>query len=282
MQTILTAFHGFEELLLAFLISLPRMYAFITMTGIIGAAAVPRLARNAAILILSLPIIPANLAHIGVVGTDVPTFALHFAKEYAIGFILGYMIGWLFWSVNSAGDFIDNQRGAAIASSVDPLLGHETSPLGMLFSQAFLTYFYSIGGMLLVTGIVYKSYLLWPVTRMLPIVSAQFPVLILDVLDLAMRTMFVLAAPVVVMMFLAELALALVSRFAPQIQVFILAMPIKSGIGILVLVFYLSTMFPFASDQQSFFVEFVDSFYAILQSGANSPSSTGSPGAGTP
>jgi len=282
MLGILSGFQAFEELVIALLISLPRIYAFITMAGIMNASAVPRLARNAAILILSLPLIPVNMAHVSVVGEDLPSFAAYFAKEYAIGFVFGYMIGWIFWAVTAAGDFMDNQRGAAIASSIDPLQGHETSPLGNLFSQAFVTYFYAVGGMLVIMGIIYKSFVLWPVTNMLPIVSDRFPVLILDILDLGMRTMFILAAPVIAMMFLAEFALALVSRFAPQIQVFILAMPIKSAIAIFILIFYIKIMFPFASDQHSLFFDLTDRLYAILERGAEILSDGGAEETGSP
>lgn len=268
MLGLLSAFHAYEELVLAFLVSLPRAYAFIAMSGIMNTAAVPRLARNAAILVISLPLVPVNMTNLSAIGEGLPAFAAFFAKEYAIGFLLGYMIGWLFWAVGAAGDFIDNQRGAAIAASIDPLQGHETSPLGNLFSRAFLTYFYSVGGILAVLGILYKSYVLWPITRMVPIVSEQFPILVLEVLDLGMRTMFIIAAPVIALMFLSELALAIVSRFAPQIQVFILAMPIKSAIAILVLIFYIKILFPYAADQQSLFYDYADRLLSTLQHGA--------------
>jgi len=56
------------------------------------------------------------------------------------------------------------------------------------------------------------------------------------------------AAPAIVAMFLAELGLALVSRFTPQLQVFFLAMPIKSALALLVLVLYMSTLFEYAGD----------------------------------
>jgi len=53
---------------------------------------------------------------------------------------------------------------------------------------------------------------------------------------------------VLLAMFMAELGLALVSRFAPQLQVFFLAMPIKSALGILVLMVYGSTLFDYSLD----------------------------------
>ena len=47
-------------------------------------------------------------------------------------------------------------------------------------------------------------------------------------------------------MFLAEVGLALVSRFAPQLQVFFLAMPIKSALALLVLILYMKVLFGYA------------------------------------
>ena len=54
-----------------------------------------------------------------------------------------------------------------------------------------------------------------------------------------------LSSPVIVVMFLAEMGLALVSRFVPQLQVFFLAMPIKSAIAMLVLMLYMGTLFEY-------------------------------------
>ncbi len=267
METLIGLFQQFEAYLLALLISIPRIYGFLTTVPILSAGAVPRLARNAVILILCIPIVPVNFANAEGIDRTLSTVAYFFAKEFAIGFVFGYMVGWIFWMITAVGDLIDNQRGAAIASSIDPLQGTETSPLGNLFSQAFVTYFFSIGGMLIVLQVLYTSYNLWPVTQALPILSTDFPVLILKIIDHAMRTMFVLAAPVVAIMFLSEFALALVSRFAPQIQVFILAMPIKSGVAIAILVFYCNLLFPYASEQRSYFVTFTDELYTILEVG---------------
>ena len=83
MLGLLSAFHAYEELVLAFLVSLPRAYAFIAMSGIMNTAAVPRLARNAAILVISLPLVPVNMTNLSAIGEGLPAFAAFFAKEKA-------------------------------------------------------------------------------------------------------------------------------------------------------------------------------------------------------
>jgi len=72
------------------------------------------------------------------------------------------------------------------------------------------------------------------------------PMVILDLMDKLMRLALLFSAPVIFSMFLAEVALGLVSRFVPQLQVFFLAMPIKSGIAIFVFAIYTATLMNYA------------------------------------
>jgi type III secretion protein T len=239
----------FEREVIAFILTLPRVYLFVTVSQIMGLQAVPRLVRNVVVLVLAGFATPVNLAHFDAFGGTVLSYAGYFAKECAIGILLGYIIGWIFWAVQAAGTLIDNQRGAAIASSIDPLHGHETTPLGTLFAQAFLTYAFVTGAILHLILLLYQSYVIWPAGRMIPIPPEGFPALMLAVADNGMRLMAIIAAPIVAIMFLAEFALALVSRFAPQVQVFILAMPIKSALAVLILIFYFSRFLPFAAGE---------------------------------
>ncbi len=266
-ELILSIINEYKPYLLALLLSLARPHAFLSASQVLAPSAVPRMARNAAILTMVIPIVPVNIAYARIIEPSLFTYVLLFAKEYALGFLMGYGVAWLFWAVQTAGDFIDNQRGAAIASSIDPLQGHEASPLGNLFSQAFVTYFFSAGGFLLVLKLLYTSFSAWPVMRGLPLLSPELPALALTIMDSGMRLMFVLAAPAIAIMFLAEFSLAIVSRFAPQLQVFILAMPIKSGLALMILIFYFATMFDVAYKNSTSFEPYIRRLYAILQAG---------------
>lgn len=266
-ETFLFFFRLFDNEIIALLLTLPRIYGFLSTSELLNPGAVPRMARTAAILSLSAFAIPLNLQYVAEFDRTVTTFAVHFAKEYCIGFLLGYLVGWLFWTVQAAGGLIDNQRGASMASSMDPLQGHETSPLGILFSQAFLTYVFVIGAVLPVLGLLYQSYTIWPITRAVPVISSEFPVYMLALADKALRLVVVLAGPIVAVMFLAEFALAMVSRFAPQIQVFILAMPIKSILAIFVLIFYFSVLLPNAASQLNGLQGYAAQLYGMLRAG---------------
>ena len=170
------------------------------------------------------------------------------AKEVGIGLALGYVINIPFWAIESVGFFIDNQRGATMASALNPLSGSQTSPLGILLTQALVTLFFISGTFLFMLYSLYQSYRLWPVFEFFPVFAINGPEFFLAQLDTLMRLTVLLGGPVVIVMFLSEFGLALVSRFAPQLNVFILAMPIKSAVGIALLGIYAGFIIHYFND----------------------------------
>ena len=69
-------------------------------------------------------------------------------------------------------------------------------------------------------------------------------IMVLGTLDEMLKTTVVISAPVIIVMFLATIGLGLVNRTAPQLNVFFLSMPVKSALGVAMLIVYL----PFIMD----------------------------------
>ena len=74
---------------------------------------------------------------------------------------------------------------------------------------------------------VFDSYQVWPAAELAPRFAPDAGLQALAVLDQVLRAGFVLASPLLAALLLAELALALVGRVAPQLHVFDLAMAVK-------------------------------------------------------
>ncbi len=265
MDVVVSIWKTFDAQIMALILTLPRIYAFLDASQLLNSSAVPTLPRGVAILSLALLAVPINLEYASGVDLSAAWLAFYFGKEFVVGFLSGYIVSLMFWVVQAAGELIDNQRGSAIASSIDPLQGEESTPLGNLFSQAFLTYIFSAGLFLPVLGVLYRSFVLWPATKALPVLSDTFPAMMLGLFDGAMRLAFVLAAPIVAIMFIAEFALAMISRFSPQIQVFVLAMPIKSILAIMVLTFYVGELFPFAGYQSLLATGAIEQLFKLMK-----------------
>jgi type III secretion protein T len=240
---------SYEELknyLLLLSVVQARLLPLFLLIPFMNKAMVPRMVTISVATALGLLVVP-TLPAVRLGEVDL-AFILLLGKEAIIGLVLGYVAAIPFWTMEAIGFVVDNQRGASMAATVNPMTGHDTSPLGMLFNYAFITFFLLSGGMTLLLGMIYDSYRLWPPMSFWPQWNMEAAELLMAQLNRFVMMALLLAAPVLLAMFMAELGLALVSRFAPQLQVFFLAMPIKSALGILVLMVYGSTLFDYSLD----------------------------------
>lgn len=232
--------------LVAFSYALPRLLALFTVLPMFNRQALPGSLRMGVAGALGLLLVPQLLEPAAAVERSGGEILVLVIKEGMIGFVMGWLFSLPLWAFEAMGAMIDNQRGASIAESINPLTGHDTSPLGDLFSQGFMVYMIVSGAFMLMLGAVYDSFLLWPVFDFWPRMNNTAPDFWLGQFDRMIHLAVLYGAPVIIAMFMAEIGLALVSRFAPQLQVFFLAMPIKSGIAMFLFAVYAQLLFHYA------------------------------------
>ncbi len=243
-----TALGEFQSFMVALAWTMPRTLALFVAIPIFPRNVMPGMLRLGLAASLGLVVAPSLMGQVAVMNLEGFQMGVLVVKEAFVGFVLGCLFAVPFWALEAVGFLVDNQRGASISSTLNPLTGDDSSPLGILFNQAFIVFFFISGGFMLMLDVFYESFRLWNVFSWFPHLRAEsMPVLIHQILRLVELTLL-LSAPVIVAMFLAEMGLALVSRFVPQLQVFFLAMPIKSALAFLVLVIYVATMFDYARD----------------------------------
>ncbi|MFQ9868018.1 MAG: EscT/YscT/HrcT family type III secretion system export apparatus protein [Bilophila wadsworthia] len=176
-------------------------------------------------------------------GLSPSTFALYGAilvKETLIGMFLGYLSGMLFWTIQCAGFFIDNQRGASMAEGPIRCPANRLRRSVRSFSRAPSTCF-STGAFLALLGVVYASYEIWPVTQLIPLSvfkDINLPLFFAGRVSWLLLMMLLLSGPIVVACLLTDVSLGLINRFASQLNVYVLAMPIKSGVAAFLMLFY--------------------------------------------
>ncbi|MBS1196652.1 MAG: EscT/YscT/HrcT family type secretion system export apparatus protein [Proteobacteria bacterium] len=237
-----------KAFLVALLSTQPRILAMFVAIPIFNSQIIPGMLRFSIAAGIGLLVAPRLAPTMSITELGALQALLLITKEAFIGFTLGFLIAIPFWSFEAVGFFIDNQRGASISATLNPLTGNDSSPMGILFNQAFIVFFFSIGGFFLLLNVVYDSFRLWDVLSWSPTLRPESMQAFLDQLSNMVRVAVLLCAPAIVAMFLAEIGLALISRFVPQLDVFFLAMPIKSALALVVLLVYLVTLFDYAQD----------------------------------
>ena len=238
----------FHRWILAAVLAMARIGGAFAICPALAESMIPGVARRAAVLGFSCLAIPFIKAEMPPGEPNVWMFGLLAFKEAIIGFLIGFFASIPFWVAENVGNFIDNQRGATMGEVYSPLSGTQVSTTGIFFTQIVSTVFFVSGAIFLMLGALYTSYSIWPV---FPADAASFiafapnaPVQVLGALDGMLKTTVVISAPVIIVMFLATIGLGLVNRTAPQLNVFFLSMPVKSALGIAMLIVYL----PFIMD----------------------------------
>ncbi len=238
----MTEIPGVKEFFIFVAFTMPRMMAALSISPFFGDQFIGGIARQVVIMSLSLlaaPIVWQSAEGLPEGGSFSLLVLFILGKEVVLGMIIGFASGIVFWIAEGTGFFIDNQRGSSMAEMFDPMSGGSSSPFGVLFTKITGVLFFIGGGFAAFLTVMYESYNVWPVFEYFPTMRPGFPDAALGILDGIMGLIVTYAAPIILAMFLAEFGLGLMNRFSPQLNVFFLAMPVKSGIASVLIIFYL-------------------------------------------
>ena len=217
--------------LLALALTLPRIAGAFLMLPLLTTETVPAMVRNSFMVSLAIMVLPAALAGTPMDNLGTIEWPMIILKEVFIGVSIGFTFGIVFWAVSAVGGVIDTQVGMSMAQIFDPIQGHQTSLHGEFLSQFATFLFMASGAFLVFLDLLMGSYVLWPVASYFPDLPAVGMNLFVGQFDFMMTTVLVMAAPVMVVLLIIDLSFGLVNRYAPQLNVFALTMPIKAWLA---------------------------------------------------
>ncbi len=160
-------------------------------------------------------------------------FLFSMVKEFMVGFAAGLIFQIFYYMLFAAGDIIDMGFGLSMAKAFDPGTNIQTSFSGRLFELLFVLYFFATDSHLTFIRIMVSSY---------DVVSVGATVIGQDTARFIM-TMFVsafsliikLCAPFMVATFVLEVALGVLMKLSPQINIFSIHFPMKIILGFILL-----------------------------------------------
>ncbi len=218
---------GISELS-AFLMVFVRTAGIFTLIPVFGSTHVPARARIGMALAMSLIFLPmvANFHP----ADNLLLFAVQIAREAIVGLVIGFACTAVFSVVDMAGQFIDSQSGFSFASMLDPSNGAQ-SPVATRFYNLLiiLLLFATNAHHVLIRGMA-DSFTVAPVGEI------TFNTAVAGGVVHMLTVLFIIAirisAPVVCAVFLVDVALAITSRVVPQMNVFMVGMPLKLAVAV--------------------------------------------------
>jgi flagellar biosynthetic protein FliR len=163
-------------------------------------------------------------------------------KEAMVGLSIGLIAFIMMSAIQIAGGFIDFQMGFAIVNVIDPQTGAQGPIMGQYFYVIALLLLLTFNGHHLLLDGIYYSYKIVPITSV-----ANFPFGSEHLSEYFVRTFnsmfiiaFQMAAPVVGTLFLVDLALGIVARTVPQLNIFVVGLPLKILVSLVLIAISMS------------------------------------------
>lgn len=218
-----------------------RPLGFIIVFPVFGWLGLQGMIRNVTAFVIGFPLLESVYADLLIQSTPMAAefIVTLVAKEFLVGAVIGVVLGAPFWAAETAGTYVDVFRGTSSATVVSPDQMSEPLITGAIFSIALVAIFLTIGGFRVVIDAIYQSFQIWPMFQVVPEISAPLYPIFLDLLSKVFKLALALGAPIMIAMFLGELALAYASRFAQQINVFDATLSAKNLIFLFILPPYL-------------------------------------------
>ncbi|KAB7708065.1 flagellar type III secretion system protein FliR [Bacillus aerolatus] len=158
-------------------------------------------------------------------------------KEALVGLLIGLSAYMMIAAIQIAGGLIDFQMGFAIANVIDPQTGAQSPLMGQYLYMFSLLLLLALNGHHLILDGIFYSYQYIPIDQL----TLHFETGgLAEYMSRAFSAMFLIAfqmaMPVVATLFLVDVALGIVARTVPQLNIFVVGFPLKIGVAFIVMV----------------------------------------------
>ena len=236
----LTALFGANHHFALYWIVLARIGGVFAVAPIVSSAAIPAPVRAALSVLVAIAALPAAAATAPHIPIGVVPYSALLVHELAVGLIIGFVARVVFSVADMAGSLIDLQMGFSVGSAVDPLYGESSTVLGTFLNMLAMLLFLVAGGLELLVAASAASYTHLPIGA--PAFFGAGSAAAVSALAWAMATAVAVAVPALALGLVLNLALGLVGRAVPQLNVFASALPLQVIAGLVALLLSLPVM----------------------------------------
>jgi flagellar biosynthetic protein FliR len=153
-------------------------------------------------------------------------------RELLLGLSLGLVVRFIFSAIQMAGDFVGIQMGFGMVNLIDPNSGVHTTVMGDILLLTATVLFLAVDGHHLLLTVLTQSFGEVPVGGPAMMPGSLFALLV-PMGNLMYQLTVKLVAPIILVLFLTQIAMGLVARTVPQVQVMIIAFPLTIALGLI-------------------------------------------------
>lgn len=206
-----------------------RVLAVFTTAPVFSMRAIPVRAKVALAFFVALAT-QASLPNMPVIGFSDPQVLGVVVQQVGVGLAIGFAIRLVFSAVELAGEVVGFQMGLNFAAFFDPTINAQSSAVARFFGQMTSLLFLAMNGHLMVLMAITRSFHSFPLDQNFLETLKQMKLQRLGA-DLFASALWI-ALPMIGMLMFANLAMGIISRIAPQMNIFAVGFPITLVVGL--------------------------------------------------
>lgn len=217
-------FHLSSTFAVAFVLALVRASAWVAICPPFSSKSVPAMAKIAIALGIAFDA-AGRLQHDAMPTTDAAILT-QLVVQVLVGFLLGFVVSIFVSAVAAAGNLADLFSGLNLPPSIDPLSQQQSPLFGQFFNLVTTALLFTTGAVLVIVDGFIHSFSAIGTTFPPTTLGSVTNVLIGD-LTTFFASAVEIAAPIIAVLFAAQVLLALLAKAAPQINVFVFGFPLQ-------------------------------------------------------
>ncbi|MEJ6950231.1 flagellar biosynthetic protein FliR [Natronospora cellulosivora (SeqCode)] len=180
-------------------------------------------------------------------------------SELLIALVIGFILLLTFTTIQLAGHFIDMRMGFAIVNVTDPIHGYTMPLMGQFKNILAILLFLAINGHHILINSIHRSFMI------IPLGSSTLNYRIYEIVFRYSADIFLLALkmalPIYATLFIADIILGFLTRTIPQLNIFVVGLPLKILVGFILLLFSIHFSFMYI---EGLFSDSISYIYKIL------------------
>ena len=216
-----------------FLLVLIRMSGLFILSPIFGRRNVPTVFKIGFSLFLTIIFINTLEVPELSLFDNIFMYVIYIVKELVVGMIIGYVTYVIMSALYLAGQLIDMQIGFGMVNVIDPMTNIQIPLTSNFYYMYTILIFLTMNGHHMLIQALFESF------EMIPVEQITFNTGLMENIALIMKDMFLIAvriaSPIIAAIFVVDVILGVLSRTMPEMNVFMLGMPIKIIVGLLVI-----------------------------------------------
>ena len=241
-----------------------RLVSALAVLPIFRNEAIPPMVKAGLAAVLSFSLVPTLHGALPAPSGTIFDFAGLALKETACGILLGFAGQTLFYAVEVAGQMIGFQSGFSMVSSIDPNTEADSTVLTQVYNLFAMMIFLTLNGHHMMLMAVVDSLKTIPIGALS--VDGRLAQWFTEVATSILADGVRLAAPLMVTLLLTDVALGILTRVAPTLNVFVLGFPLKIGLTLVMVSLTLGVVANIFTAQYSHFMQDFKVFERILVS----------------